>query len=147
MTLWLIPPSPMCYFMTLPLLRVNAPNETRRWIFIVHTVWTFGDINANFSWWRYRTWFSYKKTQKSILLDSHLTRRAKQTDRLDHRCPTHSPLATCGKWPFKCGEWLYLQILEIKLLRTKWYKKLRSFHLIDCWQCQNSMKSDGLNGQ
>ena len=22
------------------------------------------------------------------------------------RYQTHSPLATCGKWPFKCGEWL-----------------------------------------
>ena len=23
---------------------------------------------------------------------------------LRQRCPTHSPLATCGEWPFKCGE-------------------------------------------
>jgi hypothetical protein len=22
------------------------------------------------------------------------------------RCPTPSPLATCGEWTFKCGEWL-----------------------------------------
>ncbi len=25
-------------------------------------------------------------------------------DNLDQRCPTHSPLATCGEWPFKSGE-------------------------------------------
>ncbi len=25
---------------------------------------------------------------------------------LEHRCPTLSPLATCGEWPFKCGEWV-----------------------------------------
>jgi len=29
---------------------------------------------------------------------------------LDQRCPTHSPLATCGEWPVKCGEWLCFQI-------------------------------------
>ena len=26
---------------------------------------------------------------------------------LDQSCPTHSPIATCGEWPFKCGEWLF----------------------------------------
>ena len=26
------------------------------------------------------------------------------------RCPTHSPLATCGEWTFECGEWLNFQI-------------------------------------
>jgi len=31
---------------------------------------------------------------------------------LDQRCPTHSPLATCGEWPFKCGEWLIFQISQ-----------------------------------
>ena len=25
---------------------------------------------------------------------------------LTQRCPTHSQLATCGEWPFKCGEWV-----------------------------------------
>ena len=25
---------------------------------------------------------------------------------------THLPLATRGKWPFKCGEWLPSQILD-----------------------------------
>jgi len=25
---------------------------------------------------------------------------------LDQCCPNHSPHATCGEWPFKCGEWL-----------------------------------------
>jgi len=23
---------------------------------------------------------------------------------IEQRCPTHSPLASCGEWPFKCGE-------------------------------------------
>ncbi len=26
---------------------------------------------------------------------------------LDQRCPTHSPLATCGEWPIECGEWIF----------------------------------------
>jgi hypothetical protein len=29
---------------------------------------------------------------------------------LNQRCPTHSPLATCGEWTFKCGEWVTFQI-------------------------------------
>ncbi len=28
-------------------------------------------------------------------------------DTLRQRCPTHSPLATCGEWTFKCGEWIF----------------------------------------
>ena len=28
-----------------------------------------------------------------------------EDDGLEQRCPTHLPLATCGKWPFKCGKW------------------------------------------
>jgi hypothetical protein len=27
-------------------------------------------------------------------------------------CPTHSPLATCGEWPFLCGEWLFILIFD-----------------------------------
>ena len=31
---------------------------------------------------------------------------------LNQRCPTHSPLATCGEWPIKCGEWHKFQIVQ-----------------------------------
>ena len=53
-------------------------------------------------------------------------RKLKTTTLDSQRCPTHSPLATCGEWPFKCGEWLHSQILQdchvldkILILRTK----------------------------
>ena len=37
---------------------------------------------------------------------------------LVQRCPTHSPLATCGEWPIKCGEWHNFQIvLSMGVLR------------------------------
>jgi hypothetical protein len=26
--------------------------------------------------------------------------------------PTNSPLATFGKWPFKCGEWVNFRIVQ-----------------------------------
>ena len=31
---------------------------------------------------------------------------------LAQHCPIHLPLATCGKWPFKCGEWINFQIFK-----------------------------------
>ena len=31
---------------------------------------------------------------------------------LERRCPTHSPLATCGEWPIKCGECLQFQLFK-----------------------------------
>jgi len=53
---------------------------------------------------------------------------------LKQRCPTHSPLATCGEWPFERGEWLLYQIIQIfyvlnkiKFLETKLRLK-NSFH-------------------
>jgi len=42
-----------------------------------------------------------KKVSKSLYRDG--SRRFRNTA-LEQRCPTHSPLATCGEWPFKCGE-------------------------------------------
>ena len=30
------------------------------------------------------------------------------------RCPTHSPLATCGEWMIKHGKWLLFSQAEIK---------------------------------
>jgi len=35
---------------------------------------------------------------------------------LNQRCPTHSPLATCGEWLFKIGEWLHFEIVQNKVL-------------------------------
>jgi hypothetical protein len=31
---------------------------------------------------------------------------------IGQRCPTQSPLATCGEWSFKCGEWLCLIVFQ-----------------------------------
>ena len=31
----------------------------------------------------------------------------------------HLPLSTCGEWPFKCGEWLCLQIFQIHYVLSK----------------------------
>ena len=31
---------------------------------------------------------------------------------LDQHCPTHLPLITCDKCPFKCGEWLCFQTFQ-----------------------------------
>ena len=51
---------------------------------------------------------------------------------LNQRCPTHSPLATCGEWAFKCGEWLYFQIFKkcYVLNKNKVLRKGNEFQLI-----------------
>ena len=48
---------------------------------------------------------------------------------MNFKLPTHLPLATCGKWPSKWGEWLSFQIFQncyvlkkIKILET-WQNK------------------------
>jgi len=57
---------------------------------------------------------------------------------IEQRCPTHSPLATCGEWAFKCGEWLFFSIQhKIRLFWTKQDKNYGTyFHLI----CTVNMK-------
>jgi hypothetical protein len=49
---------------------------------------------------------------------------------IDQRCPTHSPLATCGEWSFKCGEWLYFQTFQNLDVLGKTTKNSKVFYLI-----------------
>jgi len=43
-----------------------------------------------------------KKKENGTINES--LHRNSELKALDQRCPTHSPFATCGEWPFKCGE-------------------------------------------
>ena len=59
---------------------------------------------------------------------------------LSQRCPTHSPLATCGEWPIICGKWLSFEIFQncdvlnkIKILGTK--LRLFGFNSHSHWDC------------
>jgi len=65
---------------------------------------------------------------------------------IDQRRPTHSPLATCGKWPFKCGEWLYFQTsqnLDVLGKRTQNSRYLIFIYTFNLSKCQNGVKTHG----
>ena len=65
-----------------------------------------------------------ERTEKGYVHKCHCSR-----DGLMQRCPTHSPLATCGEWRFKCGEYLYFKILQ-KLDVLYKIKKFNSYFTI-----------------
>ena len=46
---------------------------------------------------------------------------------LKQRCPTHSPLDTCGEWPFKCGEWLTFQKSQNWVVLNKIWDQIMNF--------------------
>jgi len=53
---------------------------------------------------------------------------------LVQRCPTHSPLLTCGEWLFKCGECdFFLNVLLVltKLPITQAISKLSTLMIIN----------------
>jgi len=59
---------------------------------------------------------------------------------LEQRCPTHLPLATCGKWHFKCCEWLWFWNLEkwnVFLNKFRYFQFNSHFSVKNKWKAKN----------
>ena len=63
------------------------------------------------------------------------------------RYPTHSPLATCGKWPLKCGKWLYLKPSPNLDVLGKATQNLKSLYLIYTFNTSKGCESTWLRIQ
>jgi len=67
----------------------------------------------------------HKNYLKIYLISKKISRNNKiilptlRTTGLNHSCATHLTLATCGKWPFKSGEWPCFQIIKIGCFLSK----------------------------